>query len=66
MRREDYLQWAERAAQWGASYLATLEDRPVRAQTEPGEIAPMLPVMPPEEPVDMETIFADFERIMPK
>ncbi len=65
MRREDYLQWAERAAQWGASYLATLEDRPVRAQTQPGEIAAMLPDMPPEEPVDMETIFDDFERIVP-
>ena len=65
MRREDYYPWAERAARWGAEYLSTLEERPVRAQTAPGEIAAMLPAAPPEEPVDMETIFADFERIVP-
>ncbi len=65
MKREDYYQWAKRAAKWGADYLTTLEERPVRAQTVPGEIAAMLPVSPPEEPVDMETIFADFERIVP-
>ena len=65
MKREDYFRWAERAARWGAEYLTTLDERPVRAQTAPGEIAAMLPVAPPEEPVDMETIFADFERIVP-
>ena len=65
MKREDYYRWAERAAQWGAGYLATLEERPVRAQTRPGEIASMLPAAPPEAPDDMETIFADFERIVP-
>ena len=65
MKREDYYQWAERAARWGADYLSTLEDRPVRAQTAPGEIAAMLPGAPPESPEDMETIFADFERIVP-
>ena len=66
MRREDYYQWAERAARWGADYLATLDERPVRAQTAPGEIAAKLPVSPPEEPEAMETIFADFERIVPE
>jgi aromatic-L-amino-acid decarboxylase len=65
MRREDYYQWAERAARWGAEYLAKLNERPVRAQTEPGEIAAMIEDVPPEKPVDMETIFADFERIVP-
>ncbi|MCP4452164.1 MAG: aspartate aminotransferase family protein, partial [Planctomycetes bacterium] len=65
MKREEYLHWAERAARWGSRYLATLRERPVRAQTAPGEIAAMLSTEPPEEPVDMETIFADFERIVP-
>ena len=65
MKREDYYQWAERAARWGAEYLGTLEDRPVRAQTLPGEIAAMLPEAPPELPEDMAAIFADFERIVP-
>jgi len=65
MKREEYLVWAQRAAQWGANYLATLRDRPVRAQTVPGETAALLPGEPPERPVNMETIFADFERIVP-
>lgn len=65
MKREDYYHWAVKAARWGADYLSTLKDRPVRAQTAPGDIAAMLPAAPPEEPVDMETIFADFERIVP-
>ncbi|MEE8367510.1 MAG: pyridoxal-dependent decarboxylase [Thermoanaerobaculia bacterium] len=65
MRREDYFQWAERAARWGADYLGTLDERPVRAQTAPGEIAAMLPAAPPEKAVGMETIFADFKRLVP-
>jgi aromatic-L-amino-acid decarboxylase len=65
MKRKDYYRWAERAARWGAEYLTTLKERPVRAQTAPGEISDMLPVAPPEKQVDMDTIFADFERIVP-
>ncbi len=65
MKREDYYTWAERAARWGADYLDTLSERPVRAQTQPGEIAAQLPASPPEQGEDMETIFADFERIVP-
>ncbi|MEM7431538.1 MAG: pyridoxal-dependent decarboxylase [Pseudomonadota bacterium] len=65
MKKDDYYQWSERAARWGADYLKTLSDRPVRAQTQPGEIAAMLPDSPPDDPEDMETIFADFERIVP-
>jgi len=65
VHRSEYLRWAERAARWGADYLATLRERPVRAQTAPGDIAAMLAAGPPEQPVDMETIFADFERIVP-
>lgn len=65
MRREDYLQWSRRAAEWGADYLANVRERPVRAQTRPGEIAARLPAAPPEKPVDMETLFADFERLVP-
>lgn len=65
MKREDYYHWAERVARWGANYLTTLRKRPVRAQTAPGDIAMKLATAPPEQPEDMETIFADFERIVP-
>lgn len=57
--------WGRRAADWGAGYRETIRERPVRAQVAPGEIARQIPVAPPQAPEDMETIFADFERIIP-
>lgn len=66
MRRDEYQRWAEWAARWGADYLATLRERPVRAQTRPGETAARLPAAPPEQPESLDTIFADFEAIVPE
>ncbi len=65
MKYQDYSKWTERASQWVQSYFRTLPDQPVRAQTKPGEIAARLAATPPEHAIDMETIFADFERIVP-
>ena len=56
--------WSEKAAAWGVEYRRTLRDRPVRAQTRPGEIAAQIADFAPEIGQDMETIFADFERII--
>ncbi|MFC2969066.1 pyridoxal phosphate-dependent decarboxylase family protein [Acidimangrovimonas pyrenivorans] len=65
MDHDDLRDWSKRAADWGHAYHAGLRDRPVRARTKPGEIAAQLPGTAPEEPEDMETVFADFERIVP-
>jgi len=66
MESKDFRDWSLRAAEWGAAYRDTLRDRPVRAQTLPGDIAGTIAPSAPEEPEAMETIFADFEqRIMP-
>ncbi|MEM7190766.1 MAG: pyridoxal-dependent decarboxylase [Pseudomonadota bacterium] len=65
MDKADYRKWATRAANWGADYLDGLADRPVRPDVAPGDVAAMLPTAPPEQAEDMETIFADFERIVP-
>ncbi|MEQ1944432.1 pyridoxal-dependent decarboxylase [Mesorhizobium sp. VNQ89] len=62
MDNDDFRKWSHRAADWGADYRATLRDRPVRAQTQPGEIAARIGLSAPEEPEAMEAIFADFER----
>jgi aromatic-L-amino-acid decarboxylase len=66
MNNEDFKRWSHRAAEWGADYRASLRDRPVRAQTRPGDIAAEIALSPPETGEAMETIFADFERIIPK
>jgi len=65
MNHDDLRHWSKRAADWAHHYHATLRDRPVRAQTTPGATAAELPDAPPEAPEPMETIFADFERIVP-
>ncbi len=61
---DDFARWGARLSDWGADYHKTLRDRPVRAQTAPGEIAAQLPDTPPDGAEDMEAIFADFERIV--
>ena len=65
MERRDYLAWAERAVRWGADYLAGLRSQPVRAQVSPGESVARVALTPPEQPEDMEAIWADFEAIIP-
>ncbi len=66
MRWSDFPKWGRWAADWAANYHAGLRDRPVRAQTAPGEIAATIAERPPEHAEPMDAIFADFEaRIMP-
>ncbi len=56
--------WSRRAADWGADYRRTVRERPVRAQSAPGDIARQVPAAPPEAAEAMEAIFADFEKIV--
>jgi len=61
---ETFRNWAHHAADWSADYLKTIRERPVRAQTRPGEIANQLPRTPPERGEDMAEIFDDVDRIL--
>ena len=66
MDGEDFRKWSQKAAEWGADYRETLRDRPVRARTQPGEIAALIAASAPEAAEPMEQIFADFEqKILP-
>ncbi len=62
MDNGDFRDWSRRAADWGVDYREGLREQPVRARTQPGEIAARIAPNPPEAPEPMETIFADFER----
>lgn len=64
MRDNEFREWSARAAEWGADYRDRLRDLPVRAQTKPGDIAAQLEASAPEAGEPMDTIFADFERIV--
>ncbi len=64
MDHEAFKRWSHKAVDWSAHYLETVGDRPVRAQTQPGDIAAQLPTAPPETGEDMEQILADLDRII--
>ena len=64
MNWEEFRHWSEKAAGWGADYRESLRDRPVRAQTAPGEISAHIADSPPESGEAMEDIFKDFEDIL--
>ena len=61
---DQFEDWGKMIAEWGAEYHRTLRDRPVRAQTDPGEIAAQIPDAPPEAGEGMEAIMDDFERVI--
>lgn len=61
---KDFAEWGSEIAEWGRQYHETVRDRPVRAQTVPGQIHDALPVAPPEDGTDMHRILADFDRIV--
>jgi aromatic-L-amino-acid decarboxylase len=66
MQANEFRDWSRKAAEWGADYRQSLRDRPVRAQTQPGDISALIEASPPEQAEPMEKIFADFEqKIMP-
>jgi aromatic-L-amino-acid decarboxylase len=56
--------WSRRAADWGADYRERVREYPVRAQTQPGEIAAQIPAAPPETGESLEAIFADLNTII--
>lgn len=61
---EAFAGWGRKVAEWAAEYHATLRARPVRAPLAPGATLGALPQHPPEAAEEMETIWADFERIV--
>lgn len=61
---EDFRNHAHHFSDWMADYLTSVEDRPVRSQSRPGDLLASLPVSPPAASEDMKSIFADFEQLI--
>lgn len=64
MNWDEFAPWGKRAADWAQDYHLNIADRPVRAQSEPGQVLNALPKAPPDFPEDMEQVFADFETVI--
>jgi aromatic-L-amino-acid decarboxylase len=64
MNWDEFADWGKHVSDWAADYHKTLADRPVRAQTAPGEIMAQLPSAPPQSAEPMDAIMQDFEDII--
>ena len=65
MNSEAFRRSGHQLVDWISDYLAGgMDDRPVLAQIEPGEIRRALPATAPEHGEPMERILEDFERIL--
>jgi len=66
MNWEEFRKRGKDAADWAADYHANLRDRPVRAQTKPGDILAALPLSAPDTAEPIDDILADLDStIMP-
>lgn len=64
MNWDEFADWGARASEWARDYHRTLPERPVRAQTKPGDIHNALPPCPPERAEPMDDVFQDFQDIV--
>jgi aromatic-L-amino-acid decarboxylase len=64
MDNEEFRRHGHAFVDWMADYLAGVEDYPVMAKVQPGEVAANLALSAPDEGEAMEQIFADFQRVV--
>ena len=64
MNGEAFRKHGHEIVDWISDYMEHIEEYPVLAQVEPGEIQGQLPQGPPENPESMETILEDFKKIL--
>ena len=61
---EDFRRAGHEAVDWIAEYLANVGDRPVLAQTKPGELFDALPASAPEKGESFAAIMRDFDNVV--
>src|SRR5229473_4872670 len=64
MSAEEFRRYGHEIIDWIADYLEHIEELPVLAQIEPGELRAQLPSSPPQAGESMEAILADVDRLI--
>jgi len=64
MSAQEFRRFGHELIDWIANYFEHIEDLPVLAQVEPGELKAQLPSTPPGHGESMETILADVDRLI--
>ncbi|HLN99555.1 MAG TPA: pyridoxal-dependent decarboxylase [Pyrinomonadaceae bacterium] len=64
MSTEDFRRFGHELIDWVANYLEHVEDLPVLAQIEPGDLKSQLPITPPAQGESMQEIISDIDRLI--
>src|ERR1041385_947526 len=64
MPADEFRQYGHELIDWIADYFEHIEDLPVLAQIEPGNLKAQLPSMPPEHGESMDAILADVDKLI--
>ncbi len=64
MHPDELRRHAHAVADWIADFVGRVEDLPVLAKVRPGEVSAQLPARAPEHGESMDTILADFDRLI--
>src|SRR6266498_1732927 len=64
MSAEEFRRYGHEIIDWIADYFDRIEDLPVLAQIEPGNLKRQLPLSPPQAGESMEAILADVDRLI--
>ena len=64
MSTEEFRRFGHEIVDWIADYFERIEELPVLAQIEPGELKTQLPTSPPQVGESMEAILADVDRLI--
>jgi aromatic-L-amino-acid decarboxylase len=64
MNKEEFREFGHELIDWIAEYFDKIEDLPVLAQIEPGDLKAQLPSSPPEKGEPMEDIIADVDKLI--
>ncbi len=64
MNGADFRRYGHQLVDWIADYYTNLDERPVLAQIQPGELLAQLPAAPPAHGESMDEILADVDRLI--
>jgi aromatic-L-amino-acid decarboxylase len=64
MTPEEFRKHGHAVVDWIADYRARVHERPVLAETEPGEIKARMPAAPPDEPEAFDAILRDLDTVV--
>ncbi|MGI9067276.1 MAG: pyridoxal phosphate-dependent decarboxylase family protein [Pyrinomonadaceae bacterium] len=64
MDKEEFRRFGHELIDWIADYFEHIEDLPVLAQIEPGDLKAQLPAVPPQKGEAMEQIIRDVDRLI--